>query len=531
MDFYDALNIQQNNEIPENKPLFKCTSFSKQPSEDDRLEEHGVKLLDASNEKIRSHFPKLNEFISKWQNENPSIEDIESVFSDSEQLYNLLDGVSDAHKEVLNLAWTKLGSCAKIMSRNPKNSGIIFDFCRRVLLTCSKHAYPKPNPTYDLEFNHSSWTPYPRTEASQGLPWLAAVKCDREILNAIIDLASDKVPCVRYLLMREIFRISDNVPDEFWQLMESVVDNEKNQLVLQSMCYSLDYLVAKEETKTTYILEKLVNRISLSDQDNTLLEKTVPTVVFLALVRENKWAIDTYCKIIKEPTKYSKPLKRATFETVTFYLKPQMFNSITDSEVAKRAINRLLEIIDSVINGAKVLRFIPEKDENNQSKLRDMYEIIDEVVTRLYFAVDVSDKDTKKKEGILSEKQMRTFYHEIKPLLKHVLTLTSKEENIMLAHTAHYFMQLLNCALRYDPKGVLELAAKVAKSSQDANYNLDRMAIKEVVKLVEKILADYKLEIRNEDSIRDLLDLLDIFAKSGSPEALKLIWELDKVFR
>ena len=204
---------------------------------------------------------------------------------------------------------------------------------------------------------------------------------------------------------------------------------------------------------------------------------------------------------------------------------------VNNSKVAERAINWLLETIDSVRNGVKELKSISKKDASSQSKLRYMYDIIDEIVTRLYFAFDTSDKERGKNEELLSEKQMVTFYRAINPLLVRVLKFTSEEGNIMPANTAHYFMQLLNYVLRYDPKSVLGLAAKVAKSSQASNYNLDGMAIDEVVKLVEKILADYKLEIRNEESIRDLLDLLDIFAISGSPEALKLIWQLDKVFR
>jgi len=75
------------------------------------------------------------------------------------------------------------------------------------------------------------------------------------------------------------------------------------------------------------------------------------------------------------------------------------------------------------------------------------------------------------------------------------------------------------------------MAPGVAKSSEPANYNLDSLAIGQVVKLVEAILADYRSEVRDGESLKDLLNLLDIFAKTGWPDALRLVWRLDEVFR
>lgn len=523
-------NIKKTGEIPENKPLVRFESFSKPFSEDDWFEEQGIDLSETSNEKIRSYFPKLNDFMAKWQNEVPTKEDIELVFSEIEKLYNLLDETSDAHEEVLNSAWTKLASCAKIMSKNRNNSENVFEFCREILLTCSKHVQPEPNSKYNLEFNYPCWSPYPRTEAAQGLPLIAAAKYDEEILNSIRDLTNDKVPSVRYLIASELYLISKNASNEFWELVKDIVENEDNQLVLQSLCYNFNYFAIKEENKTIDVLEKLIKRLSLEDQNSSLLETTIPLIAWFALVRENKWAIETYNEVISDPIKYSEALKRITFDTITSYLTPQKFDSINDSKVAKRAINYLLETIDSVKKEIIKLMAVSEKNEDIKSKLKDMLEIIDEIIIRLYFAIDTNNKRHKNEET-LSDKQKKTYYDNIKPLLEQILVFTSEEKNVMAAEIAHYFMKLLNCVLKYDPKGILELATKVARSSQAANYNLDRIAIEENVKLVETILADHRLEVRDENSIKNLLDLLDIFSISGSPEALKLVWKLDKVFR
>ena len=101
----------------------------------------------------------------------------------------------------------------------------------------------------------------------------------------------------------------------------------------------------------------------------------------------------------------------------------------------------------------------------------------------------------------------------------------------MFAHTAHYFMELLNGVLKFNPTGVLHLASGVAQSSEQTGYNLDPMAIREVVKLVEAVLADHRYEVRHGEPLQDLINLLDIFAKTGDAQALSLVWRLDEIFR
>jgi hypothetical protein len=101
----------------------------------------------------------------------------------------------------------------------------------------------------------------------------------------------------------------------------------------------------------------------------------------------------------------------------------------------------------------------------------------------------------------------------------------------MFAHTAQYFMQLLNGVLKYDPAGVLHMAAGVAMSSRSGGYNLDALAVREVVNLVNTILTDHRAEVREGQPLQDLLDLLDVFAETGWPDALQLVWRLDEVFR
>ncbi len=62
-------------------------------------------------------------------------------------------------------------------------------------------------------------------------------------------------------------------------------------------------------------------------------------------------------------------------------------------------------------------------------------------------------------------------------------------------------------------------------------YRYDSLAIAEVVKLVEIVLADHRDILRESGSLDDLLSVLDLFAETGWAEAVRLVWRLDEVFR
>jgi hypothetical protein len=85
--------------------------------------------------------------------------------------------------------------------------------------------------------------------------------------------------------------------------------------------------------------------------------------------------------------------------------------------------------------------------------------------------------------------------------------------------------------LKFHPKGVLHMAAEVAQASKPFGYNLDSLAVREVVKLVETILADHRYVVQDTSSLKDLLNLLDIFAETGWPDAIQLTWRLEEIFR
>ena len=124
------------------------------------------------------------------------------------------------------------------------------------------------------------------------------------------------------------------------------------------------------------------------------------------------------------------------------------------------------------------------------------------------------------------------FFGEALPVLETILNFGKQAETgMLLAPTAHHFLELLNGVLRYEPALILRLATEVVACSKRFSYNLDSMAMSDIVKLVESVLADYRDKVQEESSIKNLLSILDAFVEAGWPEALNLVWRLDEIYR
>src|SRR5215831_4254848 len=68
-------------------------------------------------------------------------------------------------------------------------------------------------------------------------------------------------------------------------------------------------------------------------------------------------------------------------------------------------------------------------------------------------------------------------------------------------------------------------------SSWAHGFNLDSLAIEELVKITESIFADYRLQARADATLGQILAILDIFSETGWPRALRLVWRPDEVYR
>ena len=533
-------DMERENSVPENRPLesFGPVSWSRY-TEEEWLQDQGVDTTISKNQELQRFFEPLEEFCSNWLNKAPTEEATELILPLLQEAYSVIKSDTEADKEVIDRLWYKLTACTAILGRvanNPESPRFVF--CRDVLLNAAKHELPKPDSERDAEFDFPSYSPCPRHEAAQGLLRLSAHKSDPEMLDSIESLARDPVPSVRMVTMRKLYQVYDTNPERFWNIIELRAINEANRVVQKYIYAALTYVVWRKEEnedRTTRVMNELLKRAAPPTVDIEPSDSFILLLMRLAIGRENLWARKKIEDILlQDPIQYSHSLKRAVFWVMKEYVVPQYLNTSDGREAAKRSIVWLGEVITVVASGIKSLRADSAEHgiEERRKELQDLYKVIDEVIMRLYFAVAHEKKRSEVPVEEIPHNLRHGFYDEVKPLMEQVIDFALDGQNgVMFAKTAFYFMRLLSSFQSYNPKEVLHFAERVARSSERFEYNLDSLAVENVVKFVETLLADYRDEVREGQALEDLLKLIEIFVKAGWTDALRLVWRLDEVFR
>jgi hypothetical protein len=99
-------------------------------------------------------------------------------------------------------------------------------------------------------------------------------------------------------------------------------------------------------------------------------------------------------------------------------------------------------------------------------------------------------------------------------------------------HLIQTFRHLLPCA----PGEIFLMAAQSIRNSSKAGFQNESLAVGEVVKLIQAVLADYRDLFkpgsgREAECLRALLEMLDLFVEAGWPEARQLTHRLEEIYR
>ena len=531
-------DMAQTDQVPENTPLFSSESWSEPYTEENRLQGQGVDTTKPENQELQRFFGPLDKFTSGWLNGTPTEEAVEEILPQLQEAYATIHRNAETNKAVIDSLWCKLIACVATLSRVTVGLDTDqFAFCRQMLLQGATHELPRPDPQWDAQFNFPSYSSSPRLEAAQGLLRLSPRQLDTEMLDAIESLVSDPVPSVRMVTAMELSRVYFRAPERFWHIIEHRATYETNQIVQEYLYFTLAQVVGRKrenEDKTTRVMDKLLQRIPQPISSIGQSDPFIDLLMWLAISRENTWALNKIeDTLFKDPILFAPSLSSAVSRTMEDYVVPKNLEASKRLGETQRAITFLKQTIDGASRGIHELctKFKESEREEGEKKLRDIYAVIERVVMCIY--VEVTDVNTQSEESVeeISDELRCRFFNEVKPLMEQIIDFSGKENGVMFAPTAHRFMKLLTSCLSCNPKEVLHLAIGVARSSERFGYNLDSLAVGEVVKLVEIILADHREEVRDGQGLEDLLNLLDIFAKTGWSDALRLVWRLDEVFR
>ena len=531
--------MEHDNDVPVNRPPVTITTSSEDFTEGMWFQEKGIDTTTPENQKLQRFSESLEKFSSEWRNNVPTKEDTELILPKLREVYAAIKSKTKADEEVINLLWRKLTECAAILGKVADNlDNDSFTFCRQVLLEGAKHKLPEPDLKSDEQFNSPGYAPYPRHEAARGLLRFTFHQPDAEILDAIEELANDPVPSVRMVTAWTLFLVYRKSPERFWDIMNNRASRELNLIVQKFLYFSLSRVVTKEnEDKITSVMAQLLEHTPITTEKLELSDSFIYLLMWLTIYSENSWAVKILnSTFYKNPIRFANPLARVVDQIMKDYVVPKNLETSDGRERIERAIKWVSKAITVASDGVTELCAIlkEQRTEEIEKKLHDTYGVIDEVIARLYFEVAHArgGQSTERTQEISYELRCQ-FYNAVKPLMNQVINFAQDSENsLMFASTAHDFMQVLTSFLSCNPKEVLHLAEQVATSSERFGYTLDGLAVQDIVDFTEIVLADYRHVVQDdEESLESLLNLLDLFAKTGWSDALNLVWRLDEVFR
>ena len=335
--------------------------------------------------------------------------------------------------------------------------------------------------------------------------------------------------------MRHLLLLYRKSPETFWKIVEERSKNEQNRVVLKALCYGLGRAaISKDRKRAQRSLEILVNDAIKPDDPGDPLEPLIHLLVRLDLIDQDAWAGEVTSRFLAEPSRYAGSLLHATSAALSLLRSPSI-DSRQEGKCTDRVVQWLDEATCAVADGVRQLNRSghgPDVDEKVKTSIKSLYETIDRIVMQLRFAINERGATQDTMSASPAYRQKRDFYFKIKPLLEKISSFAlDKEIGVMFAPTTHWFMQLLNSVLAYDPEGVIHMAADVVEASKSTGYPLDPLALNDFIPLVETTLADHRYSVQEGEALQDLLRLLDAFAESGDPKALQLVWRLDELYR
>ena len=509
--------LEQANQIVPNEPLAKFRTYSRQYTTEDWLQDRGVDVEREPNKNIRKLSAAVTSAVGTRGGQGAD-RDPDAAHVAAASLGEALQRVAEADEEVMVSAWIALAEYARFVLTGNQDAGQPSSLlAREILMACGRHFSPKPYPNADSEFKSAAWGSSPRTEAAQLLPLWYARTGDTAGLELFMALVEDSVPEVRYLAACELWRLIERVPARFWSSINDRITKEVNDVVLQGLLDSIRIVIHRNEEAGVEALSRLRDRARSSTAPRELVDVYSDTVMWLVIVRENPRAIDFLREILGEPITYSKAVNRAAFDAGA-YIAGQRDKLAEERSAGQNAIQWLIRIVDAAEFGIQQL-IETNADQGEESVLADLHRSIDTIITRIWVA----------KQGIEPDVAAE-FYGRAKPILSRVVEFASTPDvGVLGPSTAQHIMEILNGFIRIDPRGVLKMAWQITQRSP--GYKFDALAIAEVVKLVEALLADHRDQMREPESLQHLLELLDIFAETGWSEALRLVWRLDEVFR
>jgi hypothetical protein len=538
----DQLPVNQKPELPQ--------VISHTYSDDELIERKGISLKEPANAELFGLREALKSLLER-DGQKLDAADIDRQWPKIKQCEQALSQHRSQHQEMAHELWGYLvAACENIARRaNWPATDQRWKSVRRILLKATKDSDPKASD--DEESKEDRWPswgwPAPRLDAARGLPFLAyrLGKADKLIAEALRKLCGDKSHPLRFNLAERLSVLQHVAPTLMWELMDLIIAHEKKFSVLDALVLSFDHLwgIAPEQVKER--LHVVSARALQCAPDNGIHERLAHTYLFRFLRTGDSDCEAFINSLIQEcdsqrashalerqlhtcraggwmtagdavkPDAHCDAIRRRTWCFLSLLLTTAQAKLKTHREEWRK----LQQNGETDAEGAEVVR---------QGMERSMH-LVDGIGMQLFFASGAHDAQQKKAEELLTNEQLRRYWQEASPLFQALSTEPHP-------HTAYHLVQALQYLLPCAPREVFLAAAMSICNSAEAGFQHESLAVGEVVKLIQRALADHRdifkgTDDQELDCLDWLLRVLDLFVEAGWAEARQLTHRLEEIYR
>lgn len=517
---------------PPIEPGFRITVGSR--SHRERFSERGIDIDAAPNNRIYDLTGAIRKRGPSQDDDGLSTEQIDSLsqllIEADEQIKNF-EKLGIDKKLAEDASDELVAACAHVAaSKSFSREHPMYAFVRDKLLLAANDPRPRYREEIDRQWDKgmASWgSPSPRIDAARGLMHLASrsESSSGPILEKIKELALDRVVSVRHQVSTRILLLWNIENGLMWSLISHFARTDERIGLLEFLMSAvLVRIPAQYKEKQFQLVCKVYRRTRHREHTEAIRRDSALVFVRLAL-----WNDHARSKKILEA--YQASPFRYTDEVVHLVraagglLKHDLDDASPVARLKGRswALSFLHRITDALLQEKRQEKYRSTNlSRELMSWLENIHHILRLLIHELDSIADVSDETDLSTNELTT---LKVFFNETGPLLEKLC-------EVEFVDIAHDLLKVFKKLIPVDPERVFVLVAKLIDHATTDAIQHESIAADVVVEIIEEYLAEYRYIFRTQGQLRELLlDVLDTFVESGWPQAVKLTYRLDEVFR
>jgi len=371
-------------------------------------------------------------------------------------------------------------------------------------------------------------SPFPRIEAAWGLMKFVrgATAIDEQTLLAIVRLADDPVPAVRYPIVQGILTLFDVDAESFWELIQSRVETEERLSLLENIVNVLIRFspIDKHADRIDQLLRRIETRIENREGTGFVRESMVVhhlrRVIYSRDIAAEKWLE----AVRGNPLERSDELHELLRLWGEMLSEPQSTSDVTADELTVKGIQTLVLAFD--VSYSYWLQKPWEAAEKDQER-----KIYDCTVLPMRQVVDTTSL-------LLDQKQQpknpapRTDHERVRKAVELFRPLIEKCVIVPFNMEVYQFLMTLQYISSVVPDDALLWVRTLIQSAETQGFLTDSMGADLLIGMLERYFVEHRGLINENAAVREaMIDLLNDCVRFRWPKAGPLLLRLNEVFR